>query len=121
MHLTEKFIITQARRVRELFESHQEEDALILSTRIVDLIDRRSLGVMRGTMYAIVPEAFLGSSQIERRLRPRWRCVYQGQAVVVRARSQREAQYEAAQVLLAIDSIACGIVRDGKQIVPAYV
>jgi len=117
----EKFVVQQSMRVRDLFESYQEEDALVLSTRLVDMIDRRSLGVMRGAMFEIVPEAFIGSAQIERRLRPRWRCVYQGQSVVVRARSQREAQYEAAQVLLTIESIECGLLRDGRQIVPSYV
>jgi len=121
MHFTRKFVIRQSLRVRDLFRTHQEEDALILSTRLVDLIDRCGQGAMRDAMFDIVPEAFIGSSQIERRLRPRWRCVYQGQAVVVRARSRQEAQFEAAQVLLAIELIQCGMLRDGRQVVPSYV
>jgi hypothetical protein len=117
----EKFVVKQSWRIRELFEAFREEDALVLSTRLVDLIDRRSMGVLRVVMFSIVPEAFIGSPQIERRLRPRWRCVYDGRAVVVRARSAQEAQFEAAQVLVSLQAIECGIVRDGRQIVPSYV
>lgn len=121
MSRLEKFVVKQSLRVKELLEAYREEDALVLSTRLVDLIDRRSMGVLRVVMFAIVPEAFIGSAQIERRLRPRWRCVFGGQSVVVRARSVQEARFEAAQVLVSLEAIECGIVQDGRQIVPSYV
>lgn len=121
MSMLEKFVIKQSLRVKELFAAYREEDALVLSTRLVDLIDRRSMGVLRVVMFQIVPEAFIGSPQIERRLRPRWRCVFGGRAVVVRARSAQEAQFEAAQILVSLEAIECGIMQDGRQIVPSWV
>lgn len=115
-------VTRQAKRIADLFASGREESALILATRLIDRIDSSYDGAgMREIVFEIAPAAFNGSPNWSRELWPRWRCEYQGIAITIRARSQRQAQFEAAQILMDLTAIDAQRVRDHQEIVPSYI
>ena len=115
-------VTRQAHRIADLFSAGREESALILATRLIDRIDSSYDGAgMREIVFDVAPAAFNGSPNWARQLWPRWRCEYQGIAITIRARSQRQAQFEAAQVLMDLTAIDAHRVRDDQEIVPSYI
>ena len=115
-------VMRQAQKIAGLFAAGREESALILATRLIDRIDSSSDGAgMREIVFEIAPGAFNGSPKWARELWPRWRCEYQGMAITIRARSQRQAQFEAAQILMDLTTIDAQRVRDNQEIVPSYI
>ena len=115
-------VTRQSHRIADLFSAGREESALILATRLIDRIDSSYDGAgMREIVFEIAPGAFNGSPNWSRELWPRWRCEYEGVSVTIRARSQRQAQFEAAQILMDLTAIDAHRVRDDQEIVPSYI
>lgn len=108
--------------IRQLLDAGREEEALVLATALLDACEGTGADqYLRPVLFGIAPECFLGHPACNRRLYPRWRCTFQGVSTIVRAATQEEAQYAAAQVLMEISSIEAERVIDNVSRVPSYV
>lgn len=118
----EKFVVGESQRIAILFAEGRDETALIRCTRLLDLIDlQHDSQQLRSVVFATVPAAFYGSKNCERRLLPRWSVRFRGESVVVRAKNKKEAQWEAAQVLVSLDDLEAVAIVDADQDVPYHV
>lgn len=115
-------VIQTCERIQQLYGCGREEEALVACTALLDRCDEFGVGnIVRPVIFGYVPHCFSGSWRCERRLLPRWKCSYMGSTVTVRARSEREAQFEAAQLLMDITAIQAEPLVDNSSKVPSYV
>ena len=115
-------IIATCETIRQLLDCGREEEALVRCTNMIDAIEDTGVGsICRPVIFGWVPECFSGSHRVERRLYRRWRCSYQGSSGVIRAQTEQQAQFEAAQVLMDLGSIHVEQLVDNQSCVPIYV
>ena len=117
-----KLTLSDCETIRQLLDAGREEEALVLATALLDACEGTGADqYLRPILFEIAPECFLGHPACNRRLYPRWRCTFQGVSTIVRAATQEEAQYAAAQVLMEVSSIHAERMVDNVSRVPLYV